>query len=156
MKTANENPVYMFDTNVFNRVVDGSIGCEVLLGRTIFATHVQRDELNATRDAAKRHALLALFEVVETVPTSSAIWDVSGWDEAHWSDADGFYERLLARIRELDGRKRKSEHNQSRDALIAETAIKRQFALVTEDSNLARATAEFGGKVKSLSEFLAQ
>ena len=44
---------------------------------------------------------------------------------------------------------------QSRDAGVAETAIKAGLTLVTDDENLSRATAEHGGKVMSLAEFSA-
>ena len=44
------SPKYMFDTNVFNRILDGVISLQTLTGRVVaHATHIQRDEINNTK-----------------------------------------------------------------------------------------------------------
>jgi hypothetical protein len=49
---------YMLDTNIFNRVLDGDIPVVDFQDLHVFATHVQLDELNATKDTARAAALL--------------------------------------------------------------------------------------------------
>jgi hypothetical protein len=139
----------MFDTNAFDRVADGGIPADALRGRKLFATHVQLDEIRAIVEKSKRGRLLAIFDElgVETVPTSTAVWDDSRWAMAQWSAEDGVYEAMLARLEELDpARKRRREFNQSRDVRIAETALKRGCTLVTGDGNLATVMRERDGR----------
>jgi hypothetical protein len=45
---------FMLDTNIFNRIVNEQIPLALFAGRAVFATHVQRDELNATLQDEKR------------------------------------------------------------------------------------------------------
>ena len=69
----------MFDTNTFNDILDGKID---LASRPTDAryvvTHVQLDELNATKDE-RRKVLLNVFELVsaDSLPTESMVWGVS-------------------------------------------------------------------------------
>ena len=86
----------MFDTNVFNRILDGVISFETLEGRVIaHATHVQRDELDNTENAQRRAELAKVFDAVVagSVPTGIlGAWGVaSGRGEAEWraSDSNG-------------------------------------------------------------------
>ena len=52
----------MFDTNVFNRIVDEEIALEPLTDRvTAYATHVQRDGINNTTDPERRAVLAKVF-----------------------------------------------------------------------------------------------
>jgi len=105
----------------------------------------------------RRTDLLAAFESVKTlkIATESAVWDVSGWDDASWSSDDDLYDRLLAAIRAGDRspNKHNSVTNQPGDALTAETAIKNDLILVTDDIVLANATRFCGGTAISVSEF---
>ena len=136
---------YMLDTVIFNRVQDGALPFAVLSEMRVYSTHIQRDELESVRNESRRTALLATFAAVDAVQTSTrtAIWGDTPWGESSWSADDGEYEWLLARLRELDGKDRGL--NQSRDARIAETALKEGLILVTDDKNLARTFQERGG-----------
>jgi hypothetical protein len=138
---------YMLDTTVFNAVVKARLPLSALAGRRLFATHVQLDELENTSCEQLRARLRAAFEEIaaERLPTESAVWDVSKWDQAKWPAEDGNFEKMLARLEELDGKKR--HPNQLRDILIAETAIKNSLTLVSGDPNLRTVTTEFGGRV---------
>jgi rRNA-processing protein FCF1 len=153
------HPGFMLDTNVFNCVVnDKSIALTVFKGRDVFVTHVQSDELNATRNNCRRQILREAFKRIKaaSIPTDTAVFDESKWDQAKWSANDGVYDQLLARIKERDAAKHKKARdpmNPSRDARIAETAIKAGLTIVTNDCNLARAATEAGGRVISFEEF---
>jgi len=172
----NQPLLCMFDTNVFNRMLDGAISAHSLTGRALaYATHVQRDEINNTRDPARRAALSQVFRevVAQSVPTdsfvldvsrldearlgggrvvstASAVWGVSRWGEARFTAEDNIYSRLKERLDGLNGSKANNVH----DALIAETAIKRELVLVTDDFHLAEVTKEFGGRCLTVDELL--
>jgi hypothetical protein len=135
----------MLDTTEFNAVAKGQVTIFAYSGRKLFATHVQLDEIDQTRDPQSRAQLRAAFDEIaaERMPTESAVWDVSKYDEAKYSAVDGLFERMLARLKELDPKKR--HPNQHRDILVAETAIKKGLILVTGDRNLQTVVAEFGG-----------
>ncbi len=166
---------FMFDTNVFNRVVEGRLSIqEARRAGALLATHVQRDELAKTSNPDKRTALLEIFHETTNsveptaslsldtsrldeaklasdhiVPTSSAIWDASAWDEASWGDEDGIFEAIKAYLDSLNRAKRSN----IQDVLIAETAIKVRAVLVTDDADLRTTTERFGGKAMSVEEF---
>jgi predicted nucleic acid-binding protein len=147
--TATERP-YMLDTNVFNDVLDDKISLASFAGRRLLVIGVQADELRATPEdptTRRRERLLAVFAEInpEVLPASSFAFDVegAGLDQAYWNDGSGNFEKMLSRLRELDGRNRNL--NQLRDVLIAETAIKNRATLVSRDPGLRRVVSEFGG-----------
>lgn len=144
---------FLFDTNVFNRLVDLGIEPAHLAAKgRLFTTHVQIDELQATRNAARAQALLDVFEKVpqERVPTAAALWNVSKYGEAEWGDAGGLYGRLLASLDARNG----SKPNNAQDILTAVTAHKRQLTLVTDDKDLATVMRDHGGEAISVEEFI--
>jgi hypothetical protein len=169
------SPKYMFDTNVFNRILDGVISLQTLTGRVVaHATHIQRDEINNTKNPDRRASLAQVFgDVVaespptdsfvlgvsrlgearlggeRVVPTSSAVWDVSRWDQAKWGADDNVYSALKADLDRI-----KNKPNNVHDALIAETSIKGRYVLVTDDTDLAAVTKKYGGKCLSVCELL--
>jgi hypothetical protein len=166
----------MFDTNVFNRILDGVISLQTLTGRVeAYATHVQRDEINNTTNPARRAALARVFgEVVaaslptesfvldvsrldearlggeRVVPTESAIYGVSMYGQAKYSAEESLYSALKERLDSINGAKPNNVH----DALIAETSIKRGHVLVTDDADLTAVTKEYGGQCLSVVELL--
>ena len=149
---------YMFDTVAFNRIVEQDISLKSLIECCeICATHIQRDELNATRDGEKKAKLLESCHWVETrgsadgvgmVPTESGVYGISRYGGARYSD--GSYRKQIQSA--LDKRKKKA--NNIKDALIAETAIENGFILVTEDKVLQNVAREHGGDCISFEEFL--
>ena len=56
---------------------------------------------------------------------------------------------MLSRLNQLNGGKK----NNAQDILIAVTALKREFTLITDDEDLAAVLKEFGGSVESFEEF---
>jgi predicted nucleic acid-binding protein len=142
---------YMLDTNVFNRLADEQVSLDAFRGLRLVATHVQVDELKATKCPARAAELLRNFEtlVQEMRNTASAFWDVSQWDQSNWSGEDDVVEKMLARLKQLDAetsKKHRDPKNPIRDILIADTAIKLKATLISDDENLRRLVHEFGGR----------
>src|SRR6185295_9053604 len=78
-------PAYMFDTVVFNRILDGALDIGAFVGKAQFyATHIQLDEINETSNSQRRQALLEVFNRIteRKVPTESFVLGVSRLDEA--------------------------------------------------------------------------
>jgi len=157
---------YMLDTNVFNDVLDGTIDIAGLKGKRLIATHIQRDEINNTKDEVRRAALVSVFEFLAgeqtptssavagisvaggacassngVVPTESAVWDVSRWDGAKWGAADDIFEGMR---RELDALN-KAKRNNAHDILIAETSLRNGWVLITADRDLFAVVTKCGG-----------
>lgn len=104
----------------------------------------------------------------KVVSTESAVWDVSKWDKAKWGGnflstessvfgvgryGVGKYGggNLLKKIWENLDKKNKKKKNNSKDALIAETAIINGLILVTHDSDLySVVTNEFQASATNL------
>ena len=146
---------YMLDTNVFNGVLDGKALPASLANERLLVTGIQAAELRATGKLERQAALLGVYEEIRptSLPASSFAFDIegAGFDQACWNDASGNFEKMLARLRQLDP-KYKSAPNQVRDILIAETAIKHGATLVTGDSNLRQVVSEFGGGATDLDD----
>ncbi|WP_135201053.1 hypothetical protein [Duganella callida] len=158
---------YMLDTNVFNHVLDGKINIQSLKKLTVFVTHIQRDEIQKTKDEVRRGALMQVFQNVTssttptsscvagvsvaggacptgnaTLPTETAVWGVSKWGEAKWSKGDGLFESMRC---DLDGMN-KAKKNNTQDILIAETALRNNLILVSSDAALCEMMSKYGGK----------
>jgi hypothetical protein len=167
----------MFDTNIFNRILAGYGETVSLKGdNKYYITHIQLDEINDTKDETRRNALLKVFHMVNNVriPTESAVWGVSKWDEAKYSNEETIlptesfvlgHSRLgMAKLsdgnlytsilNELQKIKPKQNDNNIKDALIAETSIKNGFDLITADIALYDTVKKLGGNVLNWDEFL--
>jgi len=152
---ASSYPTYMLDTTEFNHLLGGTISPASLTGRRLLVTGIQRSELSNTKNPTRRAELLAKFEEVDpaTIPASSFALDIegAGFDQAYWNDGSGNYEKMLARLRDLD--EKKKPLNQDRDILIAETAIKNGAILVSNDAKLRQVVSEFGGRAIDHAQF---
>jgi len=152
----------MLDTNVFNDALDAKISANAFTGRCLLVTDIQEAELRATGQPRKEALLTKFWEINATVLLASSFaWDIegAGWDNAEWNDGSGNFEKMLEHLRQLDKKSRKSSrnlHNQARDILIAETAIKNNAVLVSGDKNLRRTVREFGGCAIDPEEFQAE
>ncbi len=139
----------MFDTNVFNHILDGEIPIDLVPNEwEVHGTHIQRDEINQTSDKNRRGKLLRVFDqfLDISLPTESAVWDVSSWDECKWSDEeDSLYGTILNGLNT-----RREKPNNVQDTLIAETAIKNNLTLVTNDGDLKKVAESHGAQVKDL------
>jgi predicted nucleic acid-binding protein len=145
----------MLDTNVFNRIADGSADVSAFEGHPLFATHVQMDELGNTSDSARKAKLLSCFKAVAAEPllTESSVWGVSSWGKGKWSTGE-LCRIIFDAIQDRDGKARPG--NQWRDALIAETALKNELTLLSEDFGLCEVVRAMGGRAKNLSQFMEQ
>lgn len=134
----------MFDTNVFNHVLDGEIRPDAIMEDWELAiTHIQRDELDETPNEARRNALKRkVTEVAATkIPTESAVWGASQWGQAKWTGPSSQYVEIRA---ELDTIKNKP--NNVQDALIADTCLQKDYLLITNDGR----SAERHGKARRI------
>lgn len=152
-------PSYMFDTNIFNRILDGVhaiVEITKFHGKAHFyATHVQLDELKKTSNTQRRQELIAVFEEVAgtKVPTESFVLNVSRLDEANVGEEENdLYSKIKAELDKLN----KNKPNNIQDALIAETAIKNQFTLITEDNDLLTVVKQFDGKCGNVQQLIAE
>lgn len=130
-----ETKKYVVDTSLINQLVDGVVEPDELpKDGTFVASHVQRDEIDQTTDEKRRSELRQKFtEIIELeIPTDTFALDISRMDEGNANLGDGkFYETLKAALDSL-----KAKPNNSQDALIAETAKKEGYVLLTADHNL--------------------
>lgn len=146
---------FMFDTNVFNRVLDGKFDTTSFPNnKPYFVTHIQRNEIENTKNPERRQALLKTFHGVghTQVPTESAYFGISEWGGAKWSADDGVIEKIIEKL----NTKNNGKGNNGQDALIAETAIKNSYTLVTEDRELREVVLEMGGSAITFQEFLSK
>ncbi len=168
----------MFDTNIYNHILDGSIGIENIRGKALFfATHIQIDELRNTSNFARKEALLTVFEQVaeseiptesfvtgvsrlhkaklggeSVIPTETPIWDISTFDGCKWNDDTNLYELIKKTLDALN----KNKKNNIQDALIAETAIKNSITLITHDIDLFKVATFFNCSCANLYQVLKE
>lgn len=141
---------YMLDTNIFNRLVEGRLAIRDLPSDDeFFATSIQIQELNQTKDDIHREALNARFS--ELGPTldqiKTTLWDFSGWGEGGWSAVGEYFEKIRS---ELDSLNKKKKSNTA-DALIGEVSLSNHHMLITTDKDLATVVEKMGGKVLQIS-----
>ncbi len=156
---------FMFDTNIFNHILDEGLEISEIAGKARFwVTHVQLDEIQKTSNPERREQLLQVFRTIiekkvpdeaklgsdSMIPTESAVYGSSVYGNAKYASEDNLYEPIRAKLDQLN----KGKKNNIHDALISETAIKNKFALVTHDKDLATVTSEMDGEVISLDELL--
>jgi hypothetical protein len=163
MSLTQPGPNYILDSNIFDRVCDGKVVLPKIVPGRLTAVGVQLAEIRAIPDAnaERREKLLNIFQTLipEVALTSSACFGIegAGWGQARWNDGDGLFERMLERLRELDAHhlrgKQKKPSNQVRDICLAESAIKYQSILVSDDKNLRQVVQEFGGLAINSCEF---
>jgi restriction endonuclease S subunit/predicted nucleic acid-binding protein len=152
---------FMFDTNIFNAILDRHIDLKQLpRNLKYYVTHIQYDEIYNTQDEERRRELLEIMEKVpsEFIVTEGAAYDVSKYGMAKYmSEAYAKqYNEMLRRLKELDEKsgKKKSPENHVRDILIALTCMKNCLTLVTNDENLKEVAQEFQCSVITFEQLL--
>lgn len=141
---------FMFDTNIFNKISDSQIDIDLFREFPLYITHVQRGELNKTLDTERRKKLMEIFKIIPSkrISTESTVFGISVFGECKFSD-DSLYGKIKA---ELD--KQKKEPNNMQDSLIAETAIKNNLILVTDDKCLRKIVRGLKGNAIELSQLI--
>jgi len=132
----------MLDTNIFNRLLDNEVDITIFpVGSSLFATKVQYEELNSTRNLMRRTELIQKFKEIEPdiVPASFSL-DIAGagLDEGTLSEGD-YAQKLWIALEVIQ-----SKSNNWHDALIAEAAYINGCRLVTADRNLSEVAKEHG------------
>jgi predicted nucleic acid-binding protein len=142
---------YLFDTNIFNCIINGSIDSKKLINRFFYATLIQLDEIRATSNIERRSRLEDVFTQIikEQIPTESFVIGVSRINQAKVSDGSKYYQ-LMQRLNELN----KGKENNLQDVLIAETALANNLTLVTHDRDLSQVIIEFGGSTCRLADII--
>lgn len=139
---------FVVDTCAIDRIADELFDpdSELPVGSEFYITHVQHDEPNnipnQCKDRRVRLALVTAKLRPMVIPTESMVWDVSRWDQAKWGEGTTYDDLRAA----LDVRNR-SKANNCRDALIAQSALKNGWILLTADRDLAEVVEERGGAV---------
>jgi len=151
---------FMFDTNIFNHILDRSIDLDALPRNfRYFVTHIQEDEIEKTKEKypERWEELRKIFVSIlqEKIATESFALNISRLGHAKLSDGV-LYDRLLSELEKLDRRTGKKHNNVNKacDVLIAETCIKNGLILVSNDENLREVIRANGGWAISLDQFL--
>jgi len=142
---------YMVDTNIFNWLIDGTLSTENFPKDAHFvATHIQHDELNKTRDSARKNQLRDRLSTLvdSTVPTESTVLGTSRLGSCKLGNGTLFNQLKAG----LDSRNHKKRNN-SEDALIAEAAIANGHTLVTADEDLRNVAERHGCAVTTLDKY---
>ncbi len=87
---------YFLDTCIFNWVLDGKCSISDLPDGEYFITHIQQDELSATKNEARRNELRQIFETFKytQTPTGVFVLGKSNLGEAALID-DGIYDQIF-------------------------------------------------------------
>ena len=145
---------FILDTNVFNHVIEEKIPVDLLPTKfSIFATHVQEDELNGwvPSDEAqelKKRLVLRLFQKVvdHKIPTRTTICGVSRLGESLLG-AGELQQKILDYLMLKKPKELSANQN---DALIGEVAITNRLELITNDKALKAIVTHLGGRVVDL------
>lgn len=140
---------FMFDTNIFNHLLDGGINLDTLPNAPIYYTFEQFEELQKTSDIDRRKKLLSVLQFCG--PSESTITtfvlDNARLDKTQIGDGV-LFRKILER---LDSKKKKT--NNYIDALIAESSYINGLTLVTDDGYLYKVCLEMEIPVISLPQF---
>ena len=75
------------------------------------------------------------------LPTESAVWGVSKWNKCKWTIPENLYVPIRDALNEVNPSREEANKN---DALIAETAIRNGFLLITNDKKLKKVVSSIG------------
>lgn len=141
---------FMFDTNIFNHLLDGRISPETFPDVEIYYTNEQYDELLKTSCIQRREELLSIFQHCEPLETTISTFVIGNASLGNTELGKGTrYEKILEK---LDSKKKKK--NNYIDALIAKSSYLKGLTFVTGDSNLLSACKDLGIQAIILSAFL--
>jgi predicted nucleic acid-binding protein len=165
----------MFDTNVFNVIVNESLDVNLFIDKgDFYITHLQLDEIQKTPDEERRKKLLEVFNKFseisiptenlvldvsrlgeakigsEIIATESAVYGISKYGRCNFSNKGNFYTPIKDKLDRIN----KSKPSNIQDALIAETCIKNGYTLITHDKSLYSITTFFHGACANIYELI--
>lgn len=146
---------YMFDTNIFNKILDGKIDASFFKAKgKFYVTHIQSDEINNTPNEKRKQELLDIFSEIEQerIPTESFVLDYSRLNGGKLGNGT-IYQIILD---ELNKKNPVRKASNIRDALIAETCIRNNLILVTDDRELSGSIQQYSMEVMKLNGFIKQ
>jgi predicted nucleic acid-binding protein len=137
---------FMFDTDIFGKILKDNIVLDIMKKskHQYYITHIQLDELNKTPHEIKerqRNTFKTISQ--ELIPTESAVFGVSRVRLAKIGDSK-LYSNILKEL----NKKRPENRNNSKDALIGETALRNSIILVTDDNALYDLIEKMGQAIK--------
>lgn len=141
---------YMLDTNIFNRLVEGRLTIRDLPGDVkFFATSIQLQELNATKNIGRRAILIDKFSEVSPKidPIETSLWGYASYGESAWGAEGKYFAQIKYELDALNNNKA----NNAADALIGEASLSNHHTLITTDKDLAVVLEKMGGKVMRIS-----
>jgi rRNA-processing protein FCF1 len=133
---------YVVDTSLINILVDGTVAINDLPSDGPFlASHIQHDELSATTNLDRKGQLLAKFtEIIDEItPTETFVLDTSQLDAVKLGDGLA-YNAMKKDLDDLNNKKK----NNSRDALIAEVALRNGYTLLVADYHMYKVAEKHG------------
>jgi rRNA-processing protein FCF1 len=147
----------MFDTNVFNRIVDSDIDVTSLPASCeYYVTSLQHSELRKTQNLSRRKRLLSAFcELVWKRNTAESDIKSTPWGVpwgSPWNSGTGIYDEIRRRLDQNP--QSKSKRGNKFDALIIEVCREEGFTLVSEDLAVREVARDYGVSVFALGEFL--
>jgi rRNA-processing protein FCF1 len=140
----------MLDTNIFNRLVEGRLAIgDLPSDDEFFATSIQIQELNATKDGAYRAILIAKFAEMgpKLDQVKTTLWGFASWGEGSWGGVGDYFGKIKDEMDLLN----KNKDSNSADALIGEASISNHHILITTDKHLAEVVERHGGGVMKIS-----
>ncbi len=140
----------MIDTNIIDDIKSGKITRKLIedaksKGYRFYITHVQMDEINDIKNEELRKKMSNFLILLSPnmVNTTSTIEGLSRMGFSELGDGEI--------IKEIT--KTKSNTKKFKDALIAETSIKKNFILLTNDDKLRADVTKLDGKTMTIGEF---
>jgi predicted nucleic acid-binding protein len=141
----------MFDTNIFNAIVDSNTKIELNPNFNYYATEIQLIELRNTKNEQRRSELIKIFNLVEPkiIESKSAIWGKFPWGNRDFGYVSQQYISMFTCLENI-----KKKRGNGNDSLIAEIAIIRELILVTSDKDLENCFKLNSKKIMNFNEFL--
>ena len=137
---------YLFDTNIFNRIIKGTKNYRITPGAKCLATSWQEMEIRKTNNPERRGFLLDHLRAitaaypVDEVACQTTCWGAK-WGSA-WDRGGCFYNEILAHLCELQQAADKVESHRV-DAAIIETCIFEGLIFVSDDQKARIAASVF-------------
>lgn len=136
---------YIVDTCVFDKILKGEIRKIDLPANGVFLiTHVQLDKLNSIPDRKKRAKLLLNLFLLPVQIEQDGVCkkDISRFGYAKASELDSFFCIIKDRLDKKNGGK----EDNAKDAVIADTAIRNFYTLISADKDLIEVARKLGCK----------